>query len=68
MKVNLKHRDDFLIVEVGTNSIIVRPGERFHGWKYKRLRKLGEGEHKLVTKAQKNAPKKPELVLQGGML
>lgn len=41
----------------------VRPGERWHGWKYSRLRKLGDGEHDLVHK--RDHQRRNQITLQG---
>lgn len=62
MKVRLTMMGDGSILvdqlDVGGGSIgsktpvIVQPSGSFNGWKHKRLRKLGEGVHDLVTKDQ----------------
>ena len=36
---------------IGSEAVfVVRAGESWFGWKYRRLRKLGEGEHVLIAK------------------
>lgn len=42
-------------VRAGATSV-VRPGEKWEGWKYSRLRRRGSGRHTLVTKAAKQSP------------
>lgn len=41
----------------------VKAGQNYRGWKYSRLRRLGEGEHDLFHKD--DPQKNPPLVIQG---
>lgn len=52
MKVRLQIFDDHLSVIEGGRVDRVDPGGSWRGWKYKRLRRKGAGEHNLVTKAE----------------
>ena len=63
MNVEIDLRDGFLLIYVigdGDRRIMgrtVSPGQRWRGWKYSRLAKLGPGRHELLTRQQKEAMK-----------
>ncbi len=61
MRVRLTIEDEGILIEptgcrggghVGaTREVALQPGQTWHGWKYRRLRKLGDGEHVLLAKS-----------------
>lgn len=57
MEVMIQLHDDYLTVielnEPGATQSTVKPGDKWRGWKYSRLRKKGAGRHTLITRAQK---------------
>ena len=63
MKVCLEIRDDSIVIKPATVSgggaigshdgVVLLPGQVWRGWKYKRLRKLGAGEHALAHKSNR---------------
>ena len=62
MKVSIKLFKSHLTVDEAGVTDTVKPGDKWRGWKYIRLRRLGDGEHDLVTRAE--AKQKETGVLQ----
>lgn len=58
MKVRIEHLEDGILIVTrvgamggsGNNSVAVAPGERYHGYKHRRLQRLGPGVHELKRK------------------
>jgi hypothetical protein len=55
MYVDIKKIDNGVIVHIANSGLgkIVRPGEFFHGVRYTRLRKMGDGRHWLKERRPK---------------
>ena len=63
MQVNLRLLDDgslhVRILNVGGGSmgryreVVLQPGDKWQGWKYSRLVRLGDGDHDLLSKDER---------------
>jgi hypothetical protein len=56
MDVVITLKDDHLTVvemgKLGEIADIVKPGDKWRGWKYSRLRRKGNGVHSLIGRGQ----------------
>ena len=57
MDVIIQLHDGYLTIielnEPGAVQADVKPGDKWRGWKYTRLRRKGNGKHTLITRVQK---------------
>jgi hypothetical protein len=68
MEVMIQLHDDHIVVielnEPGATPSTVKPGDKWRGWKYIRLRRKGNGRHTLVSRAQKALAAKEGMAIE----